>query len=134
VYRYFQDKDALLDAMAEAAAERVSLPSGRGSWRTRMSKLLRESRGALGDQPVSRARLAPASATERRSSWVMPRRARLTDAGLGILRDAGFDEADAAQAWPALLAYALGFGSGQDDEFEFGLACFLDGLEARRSG
>src|SRR4051794_6681580 len=69
VYRYFQDKDALLDAMAEAAAERVSVPSGRGSWRTRISKLLRESRGALGGQPASRARLAPAGA-------------RLSDAGL----------------------------------------------------
>src|SRR3954453_24179938 len=83
VFRYFQDKDALLDARAEAAADRVSVPSGRGSWRTRISKLLREARGALGGQPASRARLAPAGA-------------RLSDAGMRILCDAGFDEADAA--------------------------------------
>jgi AcrR family transcriptional regulator len=134
VYRYFQDKDALLDALAETAAERVSVPSARGSWRTRMSKLLREARGALGDQPASRARVAPPGATEALSSWLMPHRARLTDAGLRILHDAGFDETDRAKAWPALLAYALGFGSGHDDEFEFGLACLLDGLEARRPG
>ena len=118
VYRYFQDKDALLDAMTEAAAEGVSIPAARGSWRTRMRSLLRESHDALGGQPASRARMAPAEA-------------RLSEAGLQILRDAGFPEADAARAWPALFAYALGFRSDQQDVFDFGLECLLDGLEAR---
>jgi AcrR family transcriptional regulator len=118
VYRYFRDKDELLEAMAEAAAERVSLPSARGSWRTQMQKLLDESRRALGGQPASRALPAPAGR-------------RLSEAGLGILRDAGLDEQDAARAWRALFAYALGFAEDEDAEFEFGLECLLDGLEAR---
>src|ERR671937_405963 len=79
VYRYFRDKDELLDAMAEAAAERVPAPSGRGSWRTQMRKLLQESRRIVGGQPASGALVAPA-------------RERLSDAGLRILQAAGFDE------------------------------------------
>jgi TetR/AcrR family tetracycline transcriptional repressor len=118
VYRYFRDKDELLDAMAEAAAERVSLPSAHGSWRTRMRTLLEESRRALGGQPAPRALLAPAGR-------------RLSEAGLGILGDAGLDERDAAIAWRALFAYTLGFSDEEDAEFEFGLECLLDGLEAR---
>jgi AcrR family transcriptional regulator len=121
VYRYFRDKDELLEAMAEAAAEQVSLPSGRGSWRTQMRKLLHESRRALGGQPASRALLTPASL-------------RLSDAGLRILRDAGLDEADTAKAWRALFVYTLGFSADEDAEFEFGLECLLDGLDARLPG
>src|SRR2546425_8444125 len=33
VYRYFQDKDELLDAVVGRAAERVSLPGEAGAWR-----------------------------------------------------------------------------------------------------
>jgi AcrR family transcriptional regulator len=121
VYRYFRDKDELLEAMAEAAAERVSLPSGRGSWRTQMRQLLNESRSALGGQPASRALLAPAGV-------------RLSEAGLRILHDAGLAEADAAKAWRALFAYTLGFSAEEDAEFDFGLECLLDGLEARLGG
>jgi AcrR family transcriptional regulator len=118
VYRYFRDKDELLEAMAEAAADRVSLPSARGSWRTQMRKLLDEARRALGPQPGSRALPAPAGR-------------RLSEAGLLILRDAGLDEREATRAWRALFAYALGFAEDEDAEFEFGLECLLDGLEAR---
>jgi AcrR family transcriptional regulator len=118
LYRYFHDKEELLDAVAEAAAERVPVPTARGSWRTRMKKLLRESRSALGGQPASRALLAPAGA-------------RLSEAGLAILQEAGLDGVDAAKAWRALFAYTLGFSIDEDAEFEYGLECLLDGLEAR---
>ena len=118
VYRYFRDKEELLQAIAEEAAARVSLPSGRGSWRTRIRKLVRDSRVALGGQAASGALRVPA---ER----------RLSDGALEILQAAGLDRADAAKAWRALFAYALAVPADQEDEFEFGLECLLDGLEAR---
>jgi TetR/AcrR family transcriptional regulator, tetracycline repressor protein len=121
VYRYFRDKDELLDAISQAAAERVSVPSARGSWRSQMRKLLHESRRALGGQPPSRAQLAPAGQL-------------LSETGIRILHDAGLDRSDAATAWRALFAYALGFPADQQAEFEFGLECLLDGLEARLPG
>ncbi len=119
VYRYFRDKDELLDAMAEAAAERVPAPTGRGSWRVQIRKLLHESRRIVGGQPASGALVAPA-------------RERLSGAGVRILEEAGFDAADATAAWRALFGYTLGFSPEQDAEFDFGLECLLDGLEARR--
>ena len=117
VYRYFRDKNELLEAMTEAAAERISLPSIRGSWRTRMRRLLQEARAAIGGHAASRAMMAPGD--------------RLSEVGLRILRDAGLDESDASSAWPVLFAYALAFSQDQDAEFEFGLECLLDGLELR---
>src|ERR687896_123729 len=48
VYRYFRDKDELLDAMLGAAADGVTIPPARGPWRKQMSDLLREVRRTLG--------------------------------------------------------------------------------------
>jgi AcrR family transcriptional regulator len=120
VYRYFRDKNELLEAMAAAAAARNSLPSGGGSWRTQMRRLLGESRAAIGGA-VSRGRLASGGG-------------RLSEAGLRILRYGGLDELDASRAWGALFGYALAFSQDHDAEFEFGLECLLDGLEARLTG
>lgn len=119
VYRYFRDKDELLHAMAGAAAERIALPSARGSWRTRTRRLLVEARRVLGPHAGSRTALSPAEG-------------RLSGAGVEILRDAGFEEADAVTAWRSLFGYAIGFPEDEDAEFEFGLECLLDGLDARR--
>ena len=51
VYRYFQDKDALVEGLVDAAAESVELPGRRGSWRTRMRALLHGARDALRRPP-----------------------------------------------------------------------------------
>src|SRR5438067_6768492 len=40
VYRYFRDKDELLDAVVGRAAERVSLPGESGSWKEQLRDLL----------------------------------------------------------------------------------------------
>src|SRR5947208_5220887 len=47
VYRYFRDKDELLDAVVGRAAERVSLPGEAGSWREQLRGLLHRTRELL---------------------------------------------------------------------------------------
>jgi TetR/AcrR family transcriptional regulator, tetracycline repressor protein len=102
VYRYFRDKDELLDAVVGRAAERVSLPSERGSWKRQLRDLLRRTRELLDtDAPGLRGQFPRALLT--------PGVMRFSEAGLRILREAGFGNRDAARAWRALLSYTLGF-------------------------
>ena len=49
VYRYFQDKDELLDALAAGAAEAIALPGAGDSWREALGSLLRSARRALAE-------------------------------------------------------------------------------------
>src|SRR5215212_1615894 len=63
VYRYFQDKDALLDAMAAAAAADVARPSRRGSWRTQITALLEDAQRSIGASPGLAGRLPRAFLT-----------------------------------------------------------------------
>ena len=158
IYRYFRDKDELLDALAESAAEAITAPSARGSWRSQLHALLGEARQVLGQD---------GSALSSRLAGML----KLSEAGLAILLDAGFDERRAARAWRALLSYTFGFaptamqGDGAtlrtrsaiaalpdetypalhaagaelaralaaDDEFARGLDLLLDGLEGGAS-
>jgi AcrR family transcriptional regulator len=157
VYRYFQDKDALLDAMAADLLEQLPEPDPRGDWRERMHGLLEEAVRRLADAPGLAARLPRAFLAEGAL--------RLPEAGIAILLDAGFDPAGAASAWRALWSYTFGFATfGVDsaravraavaalhedeypaleeaggaladalasrDEFAAGLDRLLDGLEA----
>jgi AcrR family transcriptional regulator len=158
VYRYFQDKDALLDAMAAGRLEQLpELPAG-GGWREQMHALLGAVAERLEASPGLAARLPRAFLTEGAL--------RLPEAGVGILLDAGFEPHDAASAWRALWSYTFGFATfrpdsprvvkaaiaglhedehpalasagdalaealASDDEFVTGLERLLDGLEAR---
>ena len=159
VYRYFQDKDALLDAMAADLIEQLpELPAG-GSWRARMHGLLEEVERRLAD--------APGLATRLPRAFLSEGALRLPEAGIAILLDAGFDRSSAASAWRALWSYTFGFATfgvesaravraavaglhedeypalaeagdafagalgSRDEEFAAGLDGLLDGLEAR---
>jgi TetR/AcrR family transcriptional regulator, tetracycline repressor protein len=158
VYRYFQDKDALLDAMAADLIEQLPELARGGSWRERMHGLLEETARRLADAPGLAARLPRAFLAEGAL--------RLPEAGMAILLDAGFERAHAASAWRALWSYTFGFATfgiesaravraavaglhedeypaladageayadalSSDDEFAAGLDRLLDGLEAR---
>ena len=108
VYRYFRDKEELLDAVAGSAAAEARLPARRGSWRSRLGSLLDELRRTLvaGDpQRFARAMLSPGGL-------------RLTEAGVGLLREAGLAPRDAAEVWRALCALAFGFGPPAEDPGE----------------
>lgn len=125
IYRHFRDKDELLDAIVDSAAEEVAAPA-RGSWRHRMGRLLADTRAMLGADPEGlRTRFPGALETEGMT--------RLTSAGVAILEDAGLPPAEAASAWQALFGYTFGVAGlgGDDTEFERGLELMLDGLEAR---
>jgi AcrR family transcriptional regulator len=122
VYRYFQDKDALVEGLIDAAAESVELPARRGSWRTRMKALLHEARRAL-RRPSGELAIAAASGNER-----------LAEAGLDLLAEAGLRPGEATGAWQALFGYAVGFPALDGDElgaFDYGLERLLDGIESR---
>jgi AcrR family transcriptional regulator len=102
IYTYFRDKDELLDALADSAAERLAVPgpSARATWRNQIGELLEEARRVLGDDAV---------ATRLPRAMLSPGLLRLSEAGLTILSKAGFDEEAAARAWRALLSYTFGF-------------------------
>jgi TetR/AcrR family tetracycline transcriptional repressor len=127
VYRYFRDKDELLEALVDAAAERVPLPGRPGTWRRRVSDLVREARSSL--------RLAAPAAPAGRA-LATPGGRRLSEAALAILAEAGLDPEEAERAWRGLFGYAIGFPSFDPDEqdepeFSYGLERLLDGVEAR---
>jgi AcrR family transcriptional regulator len=105
IYRYFRDKDELLDALADSAAEGLSLPGGRASWRNQMRALLHEARRVLG------ADQAGGLATRLPRAILSPGLLRVSEAGLAILERAGFSRRDAAGAWRALLSYTFGFAT-----------------------
>ena len=101
VYRYFRDKDELVDAVAAEVTRGAMVALGGGNWRSQMTKLLAGVRDAIARDPhglgarASRAFLAPESL-------------RVSEAGMAILDRAGFTAGDAAAAWRALWSYTLG--------------------------
>ena len=158
VYRYFQDKDALLAAMAADVAGRVSRPQRRGSWRAQMLALLSDAERSIAASPGLADRLPRA--------FLTPDALRLSEAGIAILKEAGFADVEAASAWRALWSYTFGSATfrvesarsvraavaalpddgypalagaanelaaafADDDEFEAGLNRMLDGLEQK---
>ena len=138
MYRHFRDKDELVAAVAQAAAERVAMVPGEGAWDERLAALLRDAAGSPAVQ----------------AGGAVPGGARLTSAAVAILLDAGFAPADAVTAWRTAFAYAAGFdGSappaaalsgldglpavaitalGEPGDFETGLRLVLDAVGALR--
>ena len=158
VYRYFEDKDALLDAMAADTIGGVAAPPGGPSWREQIHDLLSQAERAIAASPGVAARLPRAS--------IAANALKLPEAGLAILTGAGLPPADAASAWRTLWSYTFGFATFRvesarsvraavaalpedgypalgetghelaaaltdDDEFARGLDRILDGVEQR---
>src|SRR4051812_25800393 len=100
VYRYFQDKDALLDALAAEAVGAVPEPSAGASWGVRMRALLADAERLVAESPGVAARLP--------NAFLTPGGLRLSEAGMAVLLEAGFTPAAAASAWRALWTYTYG--------------------------
>lgn len=123
LYRYFHDKDALLDALAEAAAASVRLPSSRRLPRRQLSELLLSLKTTIQAHPGgSRLRLTgakPHSAADH-----------ITRKAFDILIGMGLEPIAAKASWEALVLYANGAAAARaGNEFGFGLEVFLDGLQ-----
>src|SRR4051794_1011495 len=103
VYRYFQDKDALLDAMAATATGEIGPPSPADSWQDQLGALLHDAQRAIAASAGIGGRLPRA--------FLHPEALKLSEAGVAILQGAGFTDADAARAWHALWSYTFGFAT-----------------------
>jgi AcrR family transcriptional regulator len=127
LYRYYHDKDALLDALAEEAASSINLPSSRVSARRQLHQLLVAIEAVLEDHPGGKhLRLI--------GPQQHPAAAPVNERALAIIAQLGLDESTAGAAWHALVLYAAGAAAaGASDEFASGLDLFLDGLEANAS-
>jgi AcrR family transcriptional regulator len=129
VYRYFRDKDELVDVLVAHVIQEIDLPSARGTWQARLGRLVEAARGALERVPPQlRPRVAVA--------LLAPDTPRVSDAALEILDSAGFGADDARRAWAALAAYAVGFVEiapvvPDQARFDDGLDHLLDGLERK---
>jgi AcrR family transcriptional regulator len=104
LYGYFRDKEELLDAIVDAAADEIRLPAARGSWQTQIKGIAREIRDALERHPEGiRIRLARPMLT--------PGALRTTEAAMRILRAAGFDRAEAARGYRTVFLYTFAFAA-----------------------
>ena len=102
LYGYFRSKDELLDAVVDAAVEDF-VPLGRGGpWRERLRELVHRAHDGLTRHPgLVQLRL--------RQPVLRPEALRFSESALGILLDAGFDNAEATQAFRLLFTYTFGF-------------------------
>jgi AcrR family transcriptional regulator len=104
VYGYFRTKGELLDALVDLAAEKVRVDPQDGPWRQRIRQLLLSVRRTQ--------MLHPAIVELRLHRPLLSTGALdLTEAGMRILRDAGFSRQLAARAYRVLFIYTFGFAA-----------------------
>jgi len=97
VYRYFRDKDELLDAIVSSAAADIEAPDPTRPWRDQLTELATAIRTAL--EPGDLAARLPHAA-------LSPGVLALSETGLTILTRAGFSSEEAARGWHLVLGYA----------------------------
>lgn len=102
LYWYVQDKNELLELLADAISAEMYLPDLSRPWRTELETLVRSWRQvALAHRDVARVLVATMPTS--------PHRLRAIDALLGLLTHAGFSPGDAADAAYVLNVYGVGF-------------------------
>jgi AcrR family transcriptional regulator len=104
LYTYVRDKDDLLDAVVQATAREIPLPPRSGPWKAQMKALMTTLHSAFLENPfLVQLRM--------RGPIVGPDALRINEAGLRILREAGFTNAEAARGYRALLVVTYGFAA-----------------------
>jgi TetR/AcrR family tetracycline transcriptional repressor len=122
LYRHVRDKDDLLVLLADEISGGIAAPSPAGSWRARLVAMARSyRRGLLSHRDAARvlASTAPFG----------PRRLRLIEATLRILREGGLSKADAARAAYHLNNFVTEFAA---DEGRYAAAAEAQGASRRQ--
>jgi AcrR family transcriptional regulator len=102
LYGHFRSKEQLLDAVVDAAVGRGKLPALTGSWRDQVRALMRAANRNLAAHPaLVQIRFA--------QPVLRPEALRFGEAGMGILRSAGFNSREAAHGFRLLFTYVFGF-------------------------
>ncbi|QKW24877.1 TetR/AcrR family transcriptional regulator [Streptomyces seoulensis] len=101
LYRYFRTKEDLLTAMAERMMAGVRGPAGGADWRDRLSGLA----GALRQALLAHRDGARVFAGTHSTG---PGTLGFAETCTGVLRDAGFSDADAARAVMAVVHFTVG--------------------------
>jgi AcrR family transcriptional regulator len=104
LYNHVRDKDDILEAVTELVMSEFELPPATGDWREDGKNAAREWRRLLRTHPNVMGLMAG-----RRKPLASPESLRPMDTALGILRGAGLDVRDAAQAFNAFGSYIMGF-------------------------
>lgn len=102
LYGHFRSKDELLDAVIDEAVEPHGLPTAKGPWRDQIRELLNVAHRNLTAHPAL-------VHIRFRQPVLRPEALKFGEAGMGILRAAGFPAADAAGAFRLLFTYTFGY-------------------------
>jgi AcrR family transcriptional regulator len=103
IYGHIDNKADLVDALAERVLADVEVITGKpGDWERDLAEWMRHIRRVVLHHPALGAVLATRGLTT-------PSVFRHLEAGLGLLRSAGFDRRRAVEIYYALLTYTLGF-------------------------
>lgn len=102
LYRYFKNKEALLDQMIDDVFAKIDVPTIGNAWRAEMHKNAHSTRKVLLEHPwavgLIETRADPGPATLSHHNAV-----------IGTLADAGFSMALVAKAFSSIDAYVYGF-------------------------
>ena len=104
LYNHVEDKDDILEGVTERVMNEFEFPPSSGEWTGDALAMSREWRRLLGLHPSVCQLLA-----ERHKPLDGLATYRAMDAALGVLREAGLSDREAAQAFNALGSYILGF-------------------------
>lgn len=108
-YRHFRDKEALQDAMVDAALEVVEAPSpDAGPALDRLRRMCLAFRRALRAHPGVAARVSTTRPT------LGPHTLALTEASLGLLREMGLPARDATRAFLVVVRFVTGVVVGEE--------------------
>ena len=104
IYGYFRTKDELLDALVDRAAQEIPVARQEGTWRDQLRELV---------LAVRKTHLLHPAIVELRlhRPLLSAGALDLTEAGMRILREAGFSRRDAACAYRSLFIYTFGFAA-----------------------